>query len=69
MTPRELYRDESSALADLRAALRDRNYAMQCVEFAITNETKARALVSYGDAELRLVQVRCALEALLLEDA
>jgi hypothetical protein len=71
MTPREQYGDESKALDELRYALRDRARANVSVRLAsgLSDEVQDRAFLAYGNAELRVVNARCALEAMLLEDA
>jgi hypothetical protein len=71
MTPREQYGDESKALGELRYALRARALMNRELQLAsgLSNETVDRLYAAYGDAELRVASARCALDAMLLEDA
>lgn len=71
MTPREQYTTEEKALDALRHALRDRARAALSARLAsgLSNEVQDRAFQAYGEAEVRVVEARCALESMLLEDA
>jgi hypothetical protein len=71
MTPRQQYGDESKALDELRYALRERARANMSVRLSsgLSNDVQDRAFLAYADAALRVANARCALEAMLLEDA